>query len=274
MNNMEVQGTAACAILNIETCSAAGRLSARVLHPEQRVSAPALVVLHGISRNAQELAELFMPYAEASGRSIIIPHFSERHWPHFQRPSAAARPDQALLALLDRIAAEMPDLAGPVDLFGHSGGAQLAHRVAMLFPHRLASLQVAAAGWYCLPDRSMPYPYGLGSGDSAVTAKWARRKAAVLMEFLQIPVRVYVGSEDIQRDDALRQSPELDQQQGPNRRARAHTYTKLLNQAAAAHGIAQRAKLTELPGCVHDVVHAIKQNKLAAMLLKRNDITA
>jgi len=267
MNQIALATEAACFSSKIETCSAAGRLSAQVLRPARRFDAPPLIVLHGISRNVAVLAELFMPYAERSGRTIIVPHFEARTWPHFQRPSKTVRPDQALLALLDGAVAAMPDLAGPVDLFGHSGGAQLAHRVAMLFPHRVARLHVAAAGWYCLPNRSMPYPYGIGPGKTATTAKWARRKTAALTEFLSIPVSVYVGSEDIARDQALRTTPDLDRQQGPNRRARAVTYVQALNHAAESYGLAPKARLTELPGCVHDVVQAITQKKLASLVL-------
>lgn len=270
MTHIAKQRAAVCPILNMETCSTAGRLSSRVLRPTGRVQAPALVVLHGIARNAQELTRLLKPYAEQWGRTIIIPHFNERAWPSFQRPCNVARPDLALLALLDRVTAELPDLVGPVELFGHSGGAQLAHRVAMLFPHRIARLYVAAAGWYCLPDYSMPYPYALGAGTTTQSAKWTRRKAAALKEFLRIPVRVYVGSEDVQRDDALRKTPELDKQQGRNRRTRAHTYTRALNQAAATHGLVPQAKLIELPGCDHDVVQAITKNQLATMLMEES----
>lgn len=105
-----------------------------------------MVVLHGISRNAETLAQLFAPEAERSGRTIILPHSLEKSWPDFQRPSKAARPDQTLLALLDAVVAKLSDCTGPVDLFGHSRGAQLAHRFAMLYPHRVSALQLAAAG--------------------------------------------------------------------------------------------------------------------------------
>ena len=110
-----------------------------------------MVVLHGISRNAGTLARLFAPEAERTGRTLIVPHFPAGHWPDFQRPSKAARPDQALLALLDRWR-ECPDIPGPVDIFGHSGGAQLAHRLAMLYPHRVTGA-ASGGGGLVLPAR-------------------------------------------------------------------------------------------------------------------------
>ena len=251
----------------VTACSHAGILSARVLRPAQAVDAPPLVVLHGISRNADELVQLFTPEVARTGRTLIVPHFPEDRWPVFQRPGKTARPDLALLALLDTVAAQIPQLSGPVDIFGHSGGAQLAHRVAMLYPHRVAALHLAAAGWYCLPDESMPHPYGLAPGNTAQTATWARRHAAALRDFLQIPVHVYVGTEDVTRDPALRKNSALDAQQGPHRRARARTYVDAVNAAALASGLPLRAGLTELPGCDHDVVSAIRQNNLAGRIL-------
>jgi pimeloyl-ACP methyl ester carboxylesterase len=247
--------------------SAAGQLSGRILRPVHQAKAPPLVVLHGISRNVDTLTQFFAPEAERTGRTIIVPYFPAGSWPSFQRPSKAARPDQALLALLDKVAVDLPDLTGPVDIFGHSGGAQLAHRLAMLYPHRVAALHLVAAGWYCLPDETMSYPYGLAPGKDAFGAKCARCKAAALRDFLHLPVCVYVGTEDVTRDDALRQNSVLDAQQGPHRYARARTYVTALNAAAQAAKLPPRTKLIEMAGCDHDVVRAIIQNDLAARVL-------
>ena len=70
--------------------------------------------------------------------------------------------DQALIALIERVFDDAGRDPGPVHLFGFSGGAQLAHRFAMLHPHLTAAVYAMAAGWYLLPDESIPYPYGLG----------------------------------------------------------------------------------------------------------------
>ncbi len=246
--------------------SAAGNLPARVIRPAGLSGLPPLVVLHGISRNADELVALFRPAAERSGRIVIVPHFAQSAWPHFQRPCRAARPDQALLALLAHLAAIDPSLAGQVDLFGHSGGAQLAHRFAMLYPHKVARLHLAAAGWYCLPDSSMAYPYGLGVDAAPVSLTWARRHRQALPAFLRLPVRLYVGTADDQRDDALRQSPQLDRGQGPTRIARAETYVARFRAAALTSGATPDITLTRLPGVAHDVAQAIRQGNLAALV--------
>ena len=137
----------------------------------------------------------------------------------------------------------------------------------MLYPHRVAALHLAAAGWYCLPDDTMPYPYGLAPGKDRFSTLWARRNAEGLRDFLGLPTCVYVGTEDVTRDPALRKTASLDAKQGPNRHARARSYVAALNAAAARHGLEPRARLVELTDCDHDVVRAITQNDLAARVL-------
>ncbi|MFN4129286.1 MAG: hypothetical protein ACK4GC_05650, partial [Paracoccaceae bacterium] len=222
-----------------------------------------LVVLHGISRNADELVELFQPEAERSGRKIVVPHFCEKIWPDFQRPSRNARPDQALLALLSDIAVLDPSFDGPVDLFGYSGGAQRAHRFAMLYPQKVGTLNLAAAGWYCLPDTSMAYPYGLGADATSDALTWARRHDHAMPAYLRLAVRVFVGTQDTVRDASLRQNPDLDRIQGRTRIARAETYVERFRAAALARGIVPDIALTRLPGVTHDVAKAIAQADLA-----------
>ncbi len=223
-------------------------------------------MLHGISRNADELLDLFQPEATRSGRIILVPHFTPARWPHFQRPCRAARPDLALLALLAHLAVVDPAFAGRVDLFGHSGGAQLAHRFAMLYPHRVGRLHLAAAGWYCLPDTSMAYPYGLGADATPDSLTWSRRHGQALPAFLRLCVQVFVGTADRQRDAALRQDAALDQAQGRTRIARAETYVTRFRAAARAAGIAPDITLTHLPGVAHDVGQAIRDGNLATLV--------
>lgn len=254
-------------ICRLHSTSPAGILRARVIVPDRPTHARPLLVLHGISRNAQELTDLFRPEAERCGRFVIVPRFSEQGWPHFQRPGRAARPDQALLSLLAGFAATWPDQAGPVDIFGHSGGAQLAHRFAMLFPQKAGDLHLGAAGWYCLPDDSMPYPYGLGTGGDPRDLFWIRRMQAALGRFLDRRISLYIGTRDTDRDDALRITPALDRGQGPDRLRRAHAYARALRDAAAARGLVPRVRLTELPGCAHDVGWAIRNAGLARQVM-------
>lgn len=253
-------------IATYRVASPSGTLPAWVIYPAGTSGLPPLIVLHGISRNARELVDLFRFEAEQSGRIIVVPHFSESRWPNFQRPCRSARPDQALLALLSHLNTISRAFVGRVDLFGHSGGAQLAHRFAMLYPQKIARLNLAAAGWYCLPDTSMSYPYGLGADARKASFSWARHHAQALSAYLRLSVEVFIGTQDVDRDDSLRKTAELDLAQGRNRVERAETYVGRFIAAARSHGIQPDITLTRLPGVSHDVVQAIKQAELARLV--------
>lgn len=245
-----------------------GVLSASIHVPANPDPAcPPLVALHGISRNAAAISASFAPSCLERGQVLIVPRFRAKHWPHFQQ-IGRVRADRALLELLACVQNLSLAKTGRVDLFGYSGGAQLAHRFAMLYPNRIDTLHLAAAGWYCLPDPSLPFPMGLGLGfgnDVGPTAgrhrpdrKIARdRQIASLARvqldtFLKLRFRVYVGDQDDARDPALRTSPLLDLAQGKTRRERARTYTESVCLAAQNAGVTTDIVLSELPGCAHN----------------------
>lgn len=253
---------------NLDTVTVSYRhrkLSAQVLFPSTLSGMRPLIALHGISRDTDALMRQFAPEAERTGRIIVIPHFRANHWPVFQRPTPNARPDRALLSLLDALALHYPGFDGPVDLFGYSGGAQLAHRTAMLYPHRFADLHLGSAGWYCLPDTNVPYPYGLAPAEGG-RANWRHCKLAMLPAFLNRTITVYAGDRDIERDDALRQNEQVDGAQGHTRFERAQTYVQALRDAATQYGLAPQASFVTLPGCQHDFESCATQAGLAYLV--------
>ncbi len=210
-----------------------------------RPDAPPLVAIHGIGRGAREMAEIFAVRAAAQGRTVIAPLFDEERWNGYQRAVAPRRADRALLALLDELTTEGLVASGPRDLAGYSGGAQFAHRFAMLYPRRLRRLSVCAAGWWTMPDGAA-FPYGL-------SGEWGARLAAGLDRFLALDIRVSVGGADDVPDPAMRASPALDAAQGGDRVSRARAWVAALRAMAARRGIPDpRLSLTVLPGAGHD----------------------
>jgi pimeloyl-ACP methyl ester carboxylesterase len=210
-----------------------------------RPDAVPLVAIHGISRAAREMAETFAAQAAAEGRTVVAPLFDAARWNGYQRAVAPRRADCALLGLLDEVSAEGVGATGRFDAVGYSGGAQFAHRFAMLYPHRLRRLSVCAAGWWTMPDAAA-FPYGL-SGD------WGVRLAAGLDRFLALDIRVSVGAADDRPDAATRSAPALDAVQGVDRVTRARAWLAALRGEAARRGLpAPRLSLTLLPGAGHD----------------------
>ncbi|MDP5217297.1 alpha/beta hydrolase [Ruegeria sp. 2205SS24-7] len=228
----------------------------RVLSAEIRIpkvttpGLPPLVALHGISRKAKSIADAFSIPCDAKGQILITPHFSRKQWRHFQQ-IGTYRPDRAILTLLDLVQQMGFASTEQVDIFGYSGGAQLAHRFAMLYPQRVAKLHLAAAGWYCLPDLKQAFPMGLAPSTKRLRANVPALAHNQLRNYLDLKLRVYVGAEDRHRDDALRKNPEVDDVQGRHRLARARHYCDAFRIAATARGITPDLTLTEIPNCVH-----------------------
>lgn len=215
---------------------ASGRngLSAWIAMPEVRgPQAASLVAVHGIKRSARDQAEAFAEQASALGSPVIAPEFDETTWPAYQQVVRKGRADLALLALIEELALSGIVRGRQFDLFGYSGGAQFAHRFAMLHPQRVRRLSIAAAGWYTFPDAAC-FPYGLGTAGSAAELRaWGPLMAQRLPEFLAIPITVLVGSDDCVPDESMRRRDALDRQQGKNRLSRAHAYVDALRMAAS-----------------------------------------
>lgn len=190
-----------------------------------------LLLLHGISRNAAELAARFAAAEQWDEWTLIAPIFEKKRFGQYQQ--ALARPgkirsDDAITALIGRIFDDEGLSVPPVHIFGFSGGAQLAHRYAMLHPRGVAGVYAMAAGWYLMPDADLPYPYGL-----------AERVAmpCLLADALRVPIVAAVGALDTRCDNVVRQEPIINQKQGRNRRVRAQKWQKAMNDTAARMGI-------------------------------------
>lgn len=244
------------------------RLKARILpggRPGDEPVPPALLALHGISREAIAQWRAFGPLAAAQGRALLVPRFGPRDWPRFQQ-IGRARPDLALLDLLRQAGL----LAGRVDLFGFSGGAQLAHRFAMLYPHRVATLHLAAPGWYTLPDTTAPWPLGLGAGPGRSRRRFdaAALSRLQLRHYLALKVRLWVGALDVGREASLRQTEALDALQGRTRLDRARRYVDAFRRAARDHGIEPDIDLRILPDCGHNFTDCARKGRLAARVLQ------
>jgi pimeloyl-ACP methyl ester carboxylesterase len=213
----------------------------------RRAAAPVLVSVHGISRNAREHALACLPIAQKLGCALIAPLFSREFCQGYQQ-LGLTRGGRRADTLLDRIVAEVvaaADLeARPIYLFGFSGGAQFAHRYALLHPERVARLAVASAGWYTMPDPRLQFPEGMSLGEGA-------RETPDVESFLAIPMLVSVGGQDLGRDRHVRSEPTLDASQGRTRLERAFTYVAEVSRAARRRALQPRVRLAVVAGAGH-----------------------
>lgn len=210
---------------------------------------PLLVAVHGISRNADEHFRAFRRVLPP-GVALVCPEFSDAGFKHYQRLNIGydePRADLLLDTLLERLAQRYGMDTRRFHLFGFSGGAQFAHRYAMLNPHRIHSLHVAAAGYYTFLQAGEAWPRGCSGATGG-------RILALAQHFLRLPVHVYVGEHDTARDCSLRAGPRVDRQQGETRLERARNWAADLNRQKPEG--APLATLTVLPGCGHEFQEA------------------
>lgn len=218
-----------------------------------------LVVVHGRSRSVMLLAEAFAEAANAEGFTVLMPVFDRETYGGFQilrglgGPNAAS---DALSAACEDAAWRLGIVPPPVALFGFSGGAQFAHRYAMRFPERVTGLVAAAAGWYTMPNPRLAFPFGCAPSSHMPEG------IPDLGAFLRVPTRVMVGDQDVERDNHLRTSRAIDEEQGLHRFERARRWVDALSRSAMDRGIEADIALEVLPGCSHSAAEAIRNGAL------------
>lgn len=222
-----------------------------------------LVLVHGIARQADFIMRAFVGAAERYNYSLLAPVFSYRSYPDYQRLGRSGlgeRADTAFTGMLDD-AAERLGMGSEFDLFGFSGGAQFAHRLAYAYPGIARSMVLAAAGWYTPPDPRRRFPYGLRR---TKRLPGARFKTGGI---LATPTLTMVGDRDTQRDEALRKCDAVDLVQGGNRLARARWFNRTLSRLALQRGFVDRHEFLKLPDTGHDFATAVQAGGLVQATL-------
>ena len=131
------------------------------------------------------------------------------------------------------------------DIFGHSAGAQILHRMTLFHPESRARRIVAAnAGFYTLPDRRRGLPTGLaGTGLTDAALRGALGRDLTLL----------LGADD--NDDeaggTILHTPAVDAQ-GLGRLDRGLTFFRTARAKAAELGAPFTWKLGTVPGVGHD----------------------
>lgn len=228
-----------------------GELAYHALVPEQAAQtgrASLVVAVHGISRNALEQMASFSSLAAERGHVLMAPCFDtpeDEDYQRLGRRGRGRRADLALDAAIRRLSEEGQVEFGHRFFFGYSGGGQFVHRYLMSHPDRVTAAVVAAAGWYTFPDAHQVYPHGLRVGGALAGV---RMEPA---EFLRIPLRVAVGSRDVDRDSSVRTTTKVDESQGGDRIERAKRWVTAMQAAARARSIPGRHELALLADAGH-----------------------
>jgi poly(3-hydroxybutyrate) depolymerase len=211
--------------------------------------APVVIVLHGVNRNADDYARNWEVLAATYGLRVYAPEFSSEAFPGAAMynlgglgtdgPSAFA----AFEPLFDAIA-QGGGAAPGYHLFGHSAGAQVAHRAVLMedLPRAL-TIYAANAGWYTAPVNEVAWPYGLGGTglDEDAVRRW-----------LEAPMMMLLGDQDTDPNHQhLRRTPEA-MAQGPHRYARGAYFAAQGRARAQEIGADFRWRVASVPGVAHD----------------------
>lgn len=230
------------------------------LPPQVSRRTPLMISVHGVTRQPIEHLLAFAPIAAQAGAALLVPYFSETQHRRYQQlvhPRRGERADLALIEMATSVAGSHGLQCTRWHLFGYSGGAQFVHRFAMLHPQRVAALGIGAAGWYTLPDATLPYPQGLQG------AEFLSGRALELSQFLRLPMRVWVGERDDAPDRHLREDPVIAERQGTHRIARARHWVAAIEAAAQERGFAADIAFALLPCAGHSFVRCVERGGLA-----------
>lgn len=225
-----------------------------------------LVCIHGISRRSKEQIELLRDGARDNNTVLIVPLFSTKHHPSYQRHKLGAdkfRSDEVLNNIINDIEQRFSLRIEQFDLFGFSGGAQFAHRYAFRYPRKISKLICCAAGWYTFPDDQLAYPYGLASNNTHFIIENVERN---LEYFLKIPITVAVGEHDKHLDSSLNRTKKVNLQQGFNRVERATCWTKALLEKSNSLGIIPQLRFVVLPKSGHSFTECVSYGMLPAYI--------
>jgi pimeloyl-ACP methyl ester carboxylesterase len=222
-----------------------------------------IVVVHGASSSPSLLFEALLPLASTHDRPLLAPTFRGSSGEGYQQLAADGEPLGAVRTLEDalgRASARLGHRIEQIDLFGFSGGAQFAHRYALVRPHRVRRYAIAGAGWYTRLDATRPFPQGIGA---------SRRTGGRHIDveaFLRIPGCVIAGERDVSREGRLRTTRRIDEEQGEHRLARALRWVDHVGYEAACRGLLPPVRFHLLPTTGHSFKDAMLNGGLGEVL--------
>ena len=218
---------------------------------------PVVFVHHGVARNGGDYRDFWLPHVDA-GRILAIAiefpdsDFPEYLWYNFGNLHAADGTSNPRAQwtfgidgrLFDALRNQRIATTQRYGLFGHSAGGQYVHRMLSFgYRDRVAVAISANAGTYAMPDLMTHWPWGLGATDLT---------GDDLRAFLCFPLTIMAGTNDIKTSGRFFPKGPKSLKQGPTRHARAHSYLRAGQVAAAELGVALAWKLLDVPDVGHD----------------------
>lgn len=207
-----------------------------------QTTAPILIVMHGMQRDADKYRDQWVKPATKGGFIVVAPQFSKAAFPNsadynqggvFEQRSTNRRDENqwafsAIEPLFDQVVARLGGLQTGYSIYGHSAGSQFVHRYLFFKPQARARRYLAAnAGWYTFADPEIAFPYGLGgAGVSEAELKAALAKDVVVL----------LGDADSDPNARFLRKSKAAMRQGPHRFARGQKFFAAAKAYANARG--------------------------------------
>jgi pimeloyl-ACP methyl ester carboxylesterase len=221
-----------------------------------------IFVLHGAGRNGSEYRDAWVAQSEKYNLLVLTPEYSEKHYPEFWSYNLAGmiqdvnlenetfkinqNQNSWIFGDFDRIFNKVKNSLNlekeKYNMFGHSAGGQLLHRLAVFYPENKADRILASnSGWYTLPTEDEIFPYRLGNIKSEEEVDFSSNLIVFLGED---------DNADETRGD-VRHSPEADEQ-GLHRLARGKYFYELSKETALKQRVEFNWAFKIISGIGHD----------------------
>lgn len=222
-----------------------------------------IIVLAGAGRNGNDYRDAWIEASEIYNLVVLAPEYDEKQYPRFWNYNLAGmiydvniknetykistNPKEWIFNDFDRIFTQVKNKlnlkADSYDMFGHSAGGQILHRLALFQPKSKVDKIVAAnSGWYTIPTSKEKFPYGISK--SVLTSKDLDFTAKLT---------VLLGELDNENETKghLRHSPEIDKQ-GLHRLARGTYFYNTSKNIADSINIHFNWKIVVVPNVGHN----------------------
>ena len=141
-----------------------------------------IYVLPGAGRNGDEYRDAWIDSAEKHNLLVLSPEYNEENYPGFWSYNLAGMIDNVNIEnksfdintnpsewifndferIFNSVKASMSFEQDQFDMFGHSAGGQILHRLAIFQPPTKVNRILASnSGWYTVPTDKAEFPYGL-----------------------------------------------------------------------------------------------------------------